>query len=86
VPVRAVYSPSHPVAVDRQSNYQVNAGYEGHDLLPDTDFALYYSLGEEQAFHLVTYRDTNDPRIPTASSCFCWHRARMPSRKLFPRM
>ncbi len=62
VPVRAVYSPSHPVAVDRQSNYQVSAGYEGHDLLPDTDFALYYSLGEEQAFHLVTYRDTNDPQ------------------------
>jgi Ca-activated chloride channel family protein len=61
VPIRAVYSPSHPVAVDRLNSYQVNAGYEAYDVLPDTDFTLYYSLGEEQAFHLVTYRDANDP-------------------------
>ena len=31
---------------------------------PDTDFAVYYSLGEEQAFHLLTYRDPADPSDP----------------------
>ncbi len=60
-PVRAVYSPSHPVDVNRESEGQVLVGYEAKDVKPDTDFALVYSLGEEQAFHLLTFRDPGDP-------------------------
>jgi len=61
VPIRAVYSPTHNVAVDRQSDTHVSVGYEGLDIRPDADFALFYSLGQEQAFHLLSYRD---PFVP----------------------
>jgi Ca-activated chloride channel family protein len=63
-PVRAVYSPSHPVAVSRESDRLVRAGYEDQDVLPDSDFALYYSIGESEAFHLLTFRDPDDPVDP----------------------
>jgi Ca-activated chloride channel homolog len=64
VPVRAVYSPTHPVDIIRRDDFQIAAGYEAQDVTPDTDFALYYSLGEEQAFHLMTYRDPGDEDDP----------------------
>lgn len=60
-PIRAVYSPSHNVVISRQDDHHVQAGYEENDVLPDSDFALYYSLGESEAFHLLTYRDATDP-------------------------
>lgn len=63
-PIRAVYSPSHPVAVSRVDDYQVTAGYEEYNVRPDTDFALYYSIGESEALHLLSYRDPADPVDP----------------------
>jgi Ca-activated chloride channel family protein len=63
-PIRAVYSPTHTVNVDRQDDRHVTAGYEAANVRPDTDFALYYSIGESQAFHLLTYRDPTDPADP----------------------
>jgi Ca-activated chloride channel family protein len=63
-PIRAVYSPSHPVAVSRESEFRARAGYEARDVLPDSDFALYYSIGESEAFHLLSYRDPSDPSDP----------------------
>ena len=64
LPVRAVYSPSHPIDVNRESDYHVNAGYEAKDVRPDTDFSLFYSLGEDEAFHLIPFRDPADPSDP----------------------
>jgi Ca-activated chloride channel family protein len=64
VPIRAVYSPSHDVAVSRESDTHVIAGYEASNILPDTDFALYYSLGETEAFHVLSYRDPFDASDP----------------------
>jgi Ca-activated chloride channel family protein len=64
VPIRAVYSPSHEVGVSRDGDYHVSIGYEASNVTPNTDFALYYSLGEEQAFHLLTYRDPWDLNEP----------------------
>ncbi|MCI0521961.1 MAG: VWA domain-containing protein, partial [Chloroflexi bacterium] len=37
---------------------------EDANIRPDADFAVYYSLGEEQAFHLLTYRNPSDPSDP----------------------
>ena len=62
--IRAVYSPSHNVSISRQDDQHVIAGYEENNVLPNTDFALYYSLGESEAFHLLTYRDPSDPTDP----------------------
>src|SRR4030042_2342303 len=64
VPIRAVYSPSHEVGVSRESDDQVAVGYEAANVIPNTDFALYYSLGETEAFHLLTYRDPSDSSDP----------------------
>jgi Ca-activated chloride channel family protein len=64
LPIRAVYSPSHAIDVNREGDHQVNAGYEAKDVRPDTDFALYYSLGEDEAFHLILFRDPEDQSDP----------------------
>jgi len=61
VPVRAVYSPSHPVAVSRDGDFHVTAGYEESYVKPDTDFTLFYSVGQSEAFHLLSFRDPSDP-------------------------
>ncbi len=62
--IRAVYSPSHAVSQDRKGENHITAGYEATNILPDADFLLYYSLGEQEAFHLFTYRDPADPFDP----------------------
>src|SRR4030043_712238 len=64
VPIRAVYSPSHEVGVSRESENHVVGGCEGANGLSNIDFALYYSLGETEAFHLLTFRDPNDSSDP----------------------
>ncbi len=63
-PVRAVYSPSHPIDISRETDRFVIAGYEDQNVLPDNDFALFYSIGESEAFHLLSYRDPQDPDDP----------------------
>ena len=60
--IRAAYSPSHAVAVDKRDAHTVVAGYEAQNVLPDSDFVLYYSVGENEAFHLFSYRDPGDPQ------------------------
>jgi Ca-activated chloride channel family protein len=60
MPIRAAYSPSHPVAISEDGKYHLKAGYEDYDIKPDTDFAFYYSVGENEAFHLLSYRDPGD--------------------------
>jgi Ca-activated chloride channel family protein len=64
LPIRAVYSPSHEVGVSRESDNKVTVGYEAANVIPNTDFDLYYSLGETEAFHLLTYRDPADLSDP----------------------
>jgi Ca-activated chloride channel family protein len=63
-PIRAVYSPSHDAGVSRESDNHVVVGYEAANVIPNIDFALYYSLGETEAFHLLTYRDPSDRSDP----------------------
>lgn len=59
-PIRTLYSPSHPVEITRDGDFSATASYEASNLTPDTDFALYYSVGETEAFHLFTYRNPGD--------------------------
>jgi Ca-activated chloride channel family protein len=57
-PVRAVYSPTHNIAVEREGDYRFSAGYEANNLTPDTDFDLYYSVSADHiGLNLLTYRD-----------------------------
>jgi Ca-activated chloride channel family protein len=59
-PVRAVYSPSHPISISRDSPHKIRAGYEEYGVLPESDFALFYSIGESEAFHLMSFRDPSN--------------------------
>jgi len=60
-PVRAVYSPSHPVAVTRPDAWSFQASWEANDLTPQEDFELYYSLEEDGiGLHLLSARDPLD--------------------------
>jgi Ca-activated chloride channel homolog len=63
-PIRAIYSPSHDVDVQKSGSSSAIASYEAADVKPDTDFTLYYSFGDDEAMHLFTYRDGRDPTDP----------------------
>ena len=56
--VRAIYSPSHDIAVARDGEFRFSAGYEASYVLPNTDFDLYYSVAAgDIGLNLITYRD-----------------------------
>lgn len=57
-PVRAVYSPSHDIAIDRTDEYRFSAGWEASDVIPSADFELIYTVSSEEiGAHLLTYWD-----------------------------
>ena len=57
--VQTVYSPSHPVAIDQPDDFHARVGYEASNVLPDTDFSLYYSVAPEEIdLNLLTYRES----------------------------
>ena len=57
-PVRAIYSPSHEVDINREDDYYFTVGYEKTDVLPNQDFELFYTVATEDiGLNLMTYRD-----------------------------
>ena len=46
-PLRAVYSPSHDVAIDREDDRHVVAGFEESDIRPAADFELFWSVSPD---------------------------------------
>ena len=63
-PLRAVYSPSHTVQVDHKDDRHSVVTYAAKNVLPNTDFSLFYSAGDTEAFHLFTFRDPTDSTDP----------------------
>jgi Ca-activated chloride channel family protein len=60
-PIKAVYSPSHDVAIDREDEHHVGVSYEENDVTPSTDFELFYSVSQDDfGANLLTYRDGDD--------------------------
>lgn len=61
-PLRAIYSPSHDVAVDRPDDFHFAAGYEVSDVRPDTDFELFWSVspGAIDASVVSYYDESSD--------------------------
>lgn len=56
-PLKAVYSPSHSIDVERRGDHNVTVGYEESDVKPDRDFVLYYTVSpEEVGLNLLTYK------------------------------
>lgn len=57
--IRAIYSPSHRVAIDRDSDFGVVVGYEDANVIPDQDFELYYTVSPEEIG--LTLLSTQEP-------------------------
>jgi Ca-activated chloride channel family protein len=56
-PIKAIYSSSHKVAVDRPSDYRAVVGYEDYDVTPNKDFVLYYTVSQEAfGLNLLSYK------------------------------
>ena len=56
-PIRAIYSPSHPVQVVREGDRRATVSYEEQNVRPDRDFDLYYSLSSDAvAVNLLSYK------------------------------
>jgi Ca-activated chloride channel homolog len=56
-PIRAIYSPSHPVQVVREGDRRAIVSYEAQNVRPDRDFDLYYSLSSDTvAVNLLSYK------------------------------
>jgi Ca-activated chloride channel homolog len=57
-PVRAVYSPSHEIAVDRQDDTHFAVGWEAANVTPTTDFDLIYTVSQDEiGANLLSYYD-----------------------------
>ncbi|MDX1665098.1 MAG: VIT domain-containing protein [Candidatus Promineifilaceae bacterium] len=60
-PIRAVYSPSHPVAISREGEQEAVVGYEANDVHPKTDFELFYSVSPEAiGLNLLSYKEASE--------------------------
>ena len=56
--IRAIYSPSHAVAIDRPGEFRATVGYEANNVLADQDFELYYTVSPEDiGLNLLSYKE-----------------------------
>ncbi|MCJ7551028.1 MAG: VWA domain-containing protein, partial [Anaerolineae bacterium] len=60
-PIKTIYSPSHPVVIDREGDYRARVGWEDRYVAPDKDFALYYSVSSETlGVSLLSFKDRGE--------------------------
>ena len=58
--IRTIYSPSHPVAIDRDGNFRAIVGFEETNVKPEQDFELYYSVAPEDiGLNLLSYKEAD---------------------------
>lgn len=61
VDIKSVYSPSHPLSVERDGPRRAVVLYEERDVTPDADFVLYHSLDEREiGLDLLSFRREGD--------------------------
>lgn len=59
--IRTLYSPSHDVAIFRESDFRATIGYEAANVTADRDFDLYYSVTpEEIGLNLLSYKEAGE--------------------------
>ena len=59
--IKAVYSPSHPVGVDREDDYRARVGWEDSEVTPDKDFSLYYSVSKSDVgINLLSFKERGE--------------------------
>ena len=45
--LRAIWSPTHTISSTRAGDHQAKVSFASHDILPDKDFYLYYSVSNK---------------------------------------
>ena len=56
-PIRAVYSPTHPLAVSRPDEHRATVGFEAQQAILDSDLDLYYSVQDRDVgLSLLTHQ------------------------------
>lgn len=59
--IRAVYSPSHSVAIQREGPFGAVAGFEERNVTPQQDFELYYTVApEEIGLNVLSYKEEDE--------------------------
>lgn len=60
-PVATVYSPSFPITIERQDEFNVTATYRSEKSRPDRDFDLYYKLSDDAiSLQMFPYKKTGE--------------------------
>lgn len=60
-PLRALYSPSHDVGVDRRGEFGADVGWEGRHVSLDEDFSLFWSVSPEAIeLSLLSYKSAGE--------------------------
>ena len=61
IPIKTIYSPSHQIDVSRKSDYKAKVSFEESNVVPDKDFALYYSFSKKDfGLNLLCQRNAGD--------------------------
>ncbi len=61
VPIKAIYSPSHTIAVERTGETSALVSFEANDVRPDTDFELYYTIADDDVgINLLSYKEPGE--------------------------
>ncbi|MEW5989542.1 MAG: VIT domain-containing protein [Chloroflexota bacterium] len=59
--IRALYSPSHTVSVERDGEFRAVVGYEASHVQADADFELFYTVSpEEIGLSLLSYKEAGE--------------------------
>jgi Ca-activated chloride channel homolog len=63
VPIKAIYSPSHPIIVERDGEYSARVIYADEEVTPSQDFVLYYTVEQDQVgVDLLTYMPPDEDK------------------------
>jgi len=61
--VKAIYSPTHKISVNRISEYEAEVSYEEENVKPERDFDLYYTVSDSEedfGLNLLTFKDKEE--------------------------
>jgi uncharacterized protein YegL len=57
-PIKSIYSPSHNIRIEKESDHRAKITYVEENTRPDKDFFLYYTISEKDiGFDLLPYED-----------------------------
>ncbi|MFZ0544865.1 MAG: VWA domain-containing protein, partial [Candidatus Promineifilaceae bacterium] len=59
--IRAIYSPSHAVAINRDGDFSAIVGYEDSSVIANQDFELYYTVSPDDiGLNLLSYKESGE--------------------------